>query len=148
QTSSSVAGAANLSKSLDRDAELHVQLDKSGYAGGDTIDVSIRAPYVGAGLITVERDHVIAHRWFKTSTTSSVQKIQLPADFEGNGYVVVQFVRDPSSDEIFMSPLSYGVAPFSANLTARTEKLTLTAPREVRPGATLIMNVVPAEASR
>src|SRR5262249_18836298 len=93
-------------------------------------------------------DHVIAHRWFKTSTTSSVQKIQLPAGFEGNGYVVVQFVRDPSSDEIFMSPLSYGVAPFSANLAARTEKLTLTVPREVKPGAMLTINVVPAEASR
>jgi hypothetical protein len=144
----SVAGEANLSRSLDRNAELQVQLDKSSYLGGDTIEVSIRAPYVGAGLITIERDRVYQHQWFKTSTTSSVQRIQLPKDFEGNGYVSVQFVRDPASDEIFLSPLSYGVAAFSANLAVRTEPLRLTAPREIRPGSTLVMRIVPGEASR
>jgi uncharacterized protein YfaS (alpha-2-macroglobulin family) len=144
----SVAGEANLSKSLDRDAELQIQLDKPSYAGGDTIEVSIRAPYIGAGLITIERDRVYQHRWFKTSTTSSVQRIALPRDFEGNGYVSVQFVRDPSSDEIFLSPLSYGVAAFSASLAARKQPLTLNVPREIKPGTTLTMQVVPAEASR
>ena len=144
----SVAGEANLSKSLDRDAELQVQLDKPSYAAGDTIQVSIRAPYVGAGLITVERDRVYQYRWFTSSTTSSVQQIQLPRDFEGNGYVSVQFVRDPSSDEIFLSPLSYGVASFSADLSARKQSLVLNVPREMKPGAVLTMQVVPAEASR
>ena len=144
----SVAGEANLSKSLDRDAELQIQLDKPAYAGGETIEVSIRAPYVGAGLITIERDRVYQHRWFKTSTTSSVQRISVPRDFEGNGYVSVQFVRDPSSDEIFLSPLSYGVAAFSASLAARKEPLVLNVPREIKPGTTLTMQVVPAEASR
>ena len=148
QLSYSVAGEANLSKSLDRDAELQVQLDKPSYAGGDTIEVSIRAPYVGAGLITIERDRVYQHRWFKTSTTSSVQRIALPRDFEGNGYVSVQFVRDPSSDEIFTSPLSYGVAAFAASLAARKQPLTLNVPREIKPGTTLTMLVAPAEASR
>jgi len=144
----SVAGEANLSRSLDRDAELQIQLDKPGYGAGDTIEVSIRAPYVGAGLITIERDRVFQYQWFKTSTTSSVQKIRLPQDFEGNGYVSVQFVRDPSSDEIFLSPLSYGVAGFSANLEARTQPVRLTAPREIKPGNVLTMHVAPAEASR
>ena len=124
-----MAGEANISRSLDRDAELQIQLDKPAYAAGDTIEVSIRAPYIGAGLITIERDRVLQYQWFKASTTSSVQRVQLPADFEGNGYVSVQFVRDPSSDEIFLSPLSYGVAPFSASLAARTEPLMLNVPQ-------------------
>jgi uncharacterized protein YfaS (alpha-2-macroglobulin family) len=144
----SVAGEANLSRSLDRNAELQVQLDKASYVGGDTVEVSIRAPYTGAGLITIERDRVYQHQWFKTSTTSSVQRIQLPKGFEGNGYVSVQFVRDPASDEIFLSPLSYGVAAFSANLAARTQPLRLTAPREIRPGSPLVMHIAPGEASR
>jgi len=37
--------------------------------------------------------------------------IKVPADFEGNGYVNVQFLRDPASDEIYMSPLSFGERP-------------------------------------
>jgi uncharacterized protein YfaS (alpha-2-macroglobulin family) len=40
----SVAGDANISRSLDREAELQVQLDKASYNGGETIGVSIRAP--------------------------------------------------------------------------------------------------------
>ncbi|HWF08765.1 MAG TPA: alpha-2-macroglobulin, partial [Bryobacteraceae bacterium] len=144
----SVAGDANLSRSLDRNAELEIQLNKKDYAAGETIDIAIRAPYIGAGLITIERDKVYAHRWFKSSTTSSVQHIQVPNDFEGSGYVSVQFVRDPSSDEIFLSPLSWGVAPFAGNLAARTEPLTLSAPRQVKPGNTLTMHVTPGSASR
>jgi uncharacterized protein YfaS (alpha-2-macroglobulin family) len=144
----SVAGEANLSRSLERNAELQIQLDKPAYAGGDAIEVSIRAPYTGAGLITVERERVFLHQWFRTTTTSSVQHVTLPRDFEGNGYVSVQFLRDPASDEIFMSPLSYGVAPFAASVAARTQQVRLTAPREVKPGATLVMHVTPGEASR
>jgi uncharacterized protein YfaS (alpha-2-macroglobulin family) len=143
-----VAGQANLSRSLERNTELQVQLDKPAYSGGDTIEVSIRAPYIGAGLITVERERVFHYQWFKTTTTSTVQRVMLPADFEGNGYVNVQFLRDPASDELFMSPLSYGVAPFAPNLAARTQPVRLTAPQLVKPGATLTMHVEPGEASR
>src|SRR4029079_8328768 len=112
------------------------------------IEVSIRAPYVGAGLISVERERVFRYVWFKTTTTSSVQRITLPDDFEGNGYVNVQFLRDPASDELFMSPLSYGVAPFSPNLEARTQPLTLTAPPRAKPGTAVRLHVAPGEASR
>ena len=71
------------------------------YAGGETIEVSIRSPYVGAGLITIERDRVLQYKWFKTGTTSSVQRIQVPQAFEGNGYVSVNFpVREGDSMEI------------------------------------------------
>jgi uncharacterized protein YfaS (alpha-2-macroglobulin family) len=41
----SVAGQANVSRSLERNAELQIQLDKSTYLGGDTIEISVRAPY-------------------------------------------------------------------------------------------------------
>ncbi len=144
----SVAGEANISRSLERNAELQIQLDKPAYSGGDTISVSIRAPYAGAGLITIERERVFLHQWFRTTTTSSVQRVTLPQGFEGNGYVTVEFLRDPASDEIFMSPLSYGVAPFAADLSARTQQVRLTAARQVKPGAVLAMHVAPAEASR
>jgi alpha-2-macroglobulin len=144
----SVAGQANLSRSLERNAELQVQLDKPAYNGGDTIEISIRAPYIGAGLITVERDRVYHYQWFKTTTTSSVQRVRLPQEFEGNGYVSVQFLRDPASDELFSSPLSYGVAAFAPDLSARTQPLQLTAPGLVKPGQTLTMRLEPSERSR
>lgn len=130
----SVAGAGNVSRSLERNAELQLSLDKQVYQPGDTIHVSIHAPYVGSGLITIERDKVYAHAWFHTNTTSSVQSITIPKGFEGNGYVDVQFVRDPASDAIFMSPLSYGVVPFRMSLADRRDVLTVDAPALAKPG--------------
>lgn len=144
----SVAGQGNVSRSLERNAELQLALNKKDYEPGEEIEISIRAPYVGAGLITIEREKVFAQQWFKATTTASVQKIRLPKDFEGNGYVSVQFVRDPSSDEIFMSPLSHGIVPFATSLAARTQQLTLTAPELVKPGQAVKMKVTAAQPTR
>lgn len=130
----SVAGAANVSRSLERNAELQLSLDKKMYGPGDTIHVSIHAPYTGSGLITIECDKVYAHAWFHTDTTSAVEDITIPKGFEGNGYVNVQFVRDPSSDAIFMSPLSYGVAPFRMSVADRSDAISVEAPALVKPG--------------
>ncbi|RDU99070.1 alpha-2-macroglobulin family protein [Trinickia dinghuensis] len=133
----SVAGDANVSRSLDRNAELQINLSKHDYAPGEPVEIAIRAPYAGSGLITIERDKVYAHAWFHSDTTSSVQHITVPAGFEGNGYINVQYIRDPSSDEVFMSPLSYGVVPFSVSMDARRNALTLDAPPLVKPGQTV-----------
>lgn len=132
----SVAGNGNVSRSLDRNAELQMTLNQKDYEPGEEIEVSIRAPYVGAGLITIERDKVYAYKWFRTSDTASVQRITLPKDFEGNGYVSVQFIRDIASNEIYMSPLSYGIQPFATSLARRTNKLVLHAPELLKPGQT------------
>ena len=136
-----VAGSGNVTRSLERNAELQLTLNKKDYVPGEDIEISIKAPYAGAGLITIERDKVFTHQWFKTDTLASVQKIRLPKDFEGNGYVSVQFIRDPGSDEIFMSPMSYGAVPFATSLAARSNQLTLTAPELVKPGERLTMKL-------
>ncbi|HEX7689692.1 MAG TPA: alpha-2-macroglobulin, partial [Burkholderiaceae bacterium] len=136
-----VAGAANLTRSLDRNAELQIKLDKTDYQPGDTIELSVQAPYTGAGLITIERDKVYAHAWFKADKTASVQHIVVPKDFEGNGYVNVQFVRDPASDEIYTSPLSYGAVPFATGVERRRAHVKLTASEKVKPGETVKMTL-------
>lgn len=130
----SVIGAANLSRNLERNAELQIKLSKVDYALGESIEMEIIAPYTGAGLITIEKDHVYAYKWFNTTSTASVQKIELPAGLEGNGYVNVSFVRDLASPEIFMNPLSFGVAPFSVSREQRVNAVTLKVPELARPG--------------
>lgn len=132
-----VAGDANVTRRLEKNAELELTLSKQDYAPGEDIELSIRAPYAGAGLITIERERVFTWRWFKTSTTSSVQHITVPRDLEGNAYVSVSFVRDPGSDEIYMSPLSYGVRSFTIATSAREHHISLQTPALLKPGQTL-----------
>ena len=68
-SSTRVAGRGNVTRSLERNAELQLTLNKKDYVPGEEIEISIKAPYAGAGLITIERDKVFAHQWFKTDTT-------------------------------------------------------------------------------
>ena len=148
QVEFTVAGSGNVTRSLERNAELQLRLSKKSYAPGETVEINIRAPYTGSGLITIERDKVYAVQWFHASTVNSVQTITVPETLEGNAYINVQFVRDPSSSEVYMSPLSYGVAPFSIALDARKLEVKVEAPATVIPGATLDFRVSTSQPAR
>ena len=126
-----VADASNTALQTDTNAEMQIKLDKSEYAAGDDITVSITAPYIGTGLITIERDRVYAYKWFRTNAPTSVQHITLPDGFEGSGYVNVSFVRDINSNDIFTTPYTYAVAPFRADTTKRDISIELNAPKNI-----------------
>jgi alpha-2-macroglobulin len=133
----SVVGHAAMTGALEKNAELEIKLDAKEYRAGDEIAVSVTAPYSGYGLITIEREKVYAYSWFQTNTASSIQHIRVPENFEGSGYVNVAFVRALDSKEIFASPLSYGVAPFIANVEKRRLKIDLQTPEKSKPGEPL-----------
>ena len=130
----SVVGFANLAGKIDRSADLQLKLDKQDYAAGELISMNIRAPYAGAGLITIESDRVHHFKWFQSSSESSMQTIRIPQDLEGTGYVNVAFVRDAGSPEILTSPLSYAVQPFSIDKSRRRIDVQLETEDIVRPG--------------
>ncbi|MCP4294859.1 MAG: hypothetical protein GY786_04575, partial [Proteobacteria bacterium] len=133
----SVAGEGDLSAKMDRNAELQIKLNKTDFDPGELVELQIKSPYSGSGLITIERDKVYSYKWFKTDKTSSIQTIKIPKGMEGNGYINVTFVRSINSSEIYMSPLSTAVEPFSINKSERINKVSLEVPELVRPGKDL-----------
>ena len=128
---------AEVTRSLEKNAELEIKLSREQFRAGEDIEVAVTSPYAGSGLITLERERVYTHKWFRATGTSSVQRITIPPDFDGTGYVNVSFVRALDSKEIFMSPLSYAVAPFTANLERRRLGIELHAPEKSKPGEPL-----------
>lgn len=143
-----VAGEGNVTRNIERNAELSLTLSKKEYAPGEDVEVQIVAPYVGAGLLTLEQDGVIRSQWFKTTGTSSVQRINLPKTASGNAYLSVAFVRSLDSPEIYMSPLSYGVAPFRISRQGYTQEISLNVPEKVQPGGNLEVRYSVKEATR
>jgi uncharacterized protein YfaS (alpha-2-macroglobulin family) len=134
-----VAGTMNIQRSLNQTAELEISLNKNDFAAGETIELMIKAPYAGSGLITIERDRVYSHKWFRSSGETSTQTITVPPGLEGNGYINVQYLRSQNSPEIFMSPLSYGAVPFSISRESRTNRITLDIPGEAKPGKDFVI---------
>ncbi|QDQ38995.1 alpha-2-macroglobulin [Legionella geestiana] len=118
-------------------AEMVLKTDKETYAPGEEITLQINAPYAGSGVMTIERDRVMAVQWFKTETPESVQKIRVPEALKGNGYVNVIFLRDWNSPELFASPMRFALAPFSVNHDKETLNIRLDTAKSARPGDTL-----------
>jgi uncharacterized protein YfaS (alpha-2-macroglobulin family) len=133
----SVVGRGPVKRALDKNSELQVKLERTQYNSGEEIAISITAPYAGSGLITIERDKVYAVRWFKADAASTVQRIKVPDGFEGSGYINVALIRALDSKEIFTSPLSYGVVPFTANIEKRRLKVDLQTAAIAKPGEPL-----------
>ncbi len=123
-----VASNENVTTAPETRAELQIKLNAIEYTPGQEINIGITAPYAGTGLITIERDRVYAYKWFNAKTTSSVQSITLPDDFQGTGYINVSFVRDINSRDIYTTPYAYAVAPFRTKIDHHHVKIDLTTP--------------------
>lgn len=129
-----VAGEGMRSVDLSRRAECDVTVERTVYQPGEKVIMNVTTPYVGTGLITLERERVYAHRWFTMNSSSATQEITIPADFEGTGYINVTFVRSLDAKEVYLSPLSYAVTPIEVRRDDRVTKLSLSAPEQVQPG--------------
>ncbi|MCR4666728.1 MAG: hypothetical protein K5657_05475 [Desulfovibrio sp.] len=122
------------SETVMSNGSLRLVLDKEHYAPGDTIHFQLSAPFAGTGLVTLERDHVSAHKWFSAEPGESVHELTIPKDFEGRGYLNVSFVRDQSSEAIYMNPHAFAVAPITCGVDARDMGIRVDAPERVLPG--------------
>lgn len=132
-----VVGKGNEDRSLEREAELGLTVAQKSVKAGGEVEVSIVAPYAGAGLITLEREKVLHAQWFTADTNATVQRITIPAGLEGTVYFNVSFVRSLDSPDVLMSPLSYATQPIRIEPETRQLAVELTAPKIVKPGDTL-----------
>jgi uncharacterized protein YfaS (alpha-2-macroglobulin family) len=130
-----VAGKGDPGRSLDRETELEMVLGKGEVLAGEEVEIHLTAPYAGAGLVTLERDRVLSHHWFRTETQQTTVRVRVPAGTEGTVYVNAAFVRSPSSPEVFHSPLSYAAAPLRITPVHRQLEVKLDGPEVVRPGS-------------
>lgn len=128
---------------------LRLRLDKTEYINNqDDIQLFLSLPYDGTGLITLEREQVIAAKWFHAKAGDTVQTIDIPDDFEGRGYVNVTFVRSLASPDIYMEPSASIVVPFTSRIEQRDMGLTLKAPAKGLPGTALNVTLSAREKGR
>ena len=147
-----VAGSDDLRRSQNvslPSGNLRLHLDQADYAPGDTIKAFFASPFDGLGLLTLERDRVIAHRWFKVKAGNAVQEIVIPEEVEGRVYVNVSMARSLASPDVYMNPHVYAVAPVTVNGRGRDMELNLqVVSAEVRPGGTIDVRLSAARSGR
>ncbi len=152
-----VAGNAPAAYGEDREPLFYARLNKQDYEPGEEMEIYLSTPYKGAGLITVERDNVVAQAWFTGDGGDRVEKLRLPQGFEGKAYLNVTYFRALDDKDIFTKPLAAFIVPFRVNTGARDLGLELkpaiaTPSAEgdlvVRPGASLGVDVTARRPAR
>jgi uncharacterized repeat protein (TIGR01451 family) len=121
--------------------QLAVKLAKEIKVGDDT-KVTIRSPYRGKVLWTVETDHVITSEWKDVTAGDAAWSFKL-AQFAPNVYVSAFVIKDPhlESKDAFMPDRAFGVASVRVAPTELTQKIAITAPKEVRSSSPLSVTI-------
>lgn len=129
-------------------SRMRMRMDRSEYTSGDEIRVSLSLPYAATGVLSIEREGVRAWEWFEGHPGDNIATLRIPDDFEGKGHVVAAFMRSTGSDAVYMTPLAYAAIPFNANISARDMGLKLQAPKLVKPGTGLKVNISASQAGQ
>ncbi len=141
-----VMGEGNESIKINRNANLEIKLDRESYKPGETAELSIKAPYAGFGVITIERASVVSTQWFRMDGTSSVQTLSVPSSIVGNAYITVLLARAWESKEIYLPPLSFASVPLSISENEYLAPPKIEVPKLVRPGEQAIIRYSSEEA--
>lgn len=109
---------------------------------GRAAAVSVRAPYRGKVLWTVETDHVVTAEWKDIAAGEASWSFTLAA-FAPNVYVSAFVVKDPhlESKDAFLPDRAFGVGSVRVAPDAFTQALQIAAPREVRSSSPLSISL-------
>ncbi|HEX3482074.1 MAG TPA: MG2 domain-containing protein, partial [Kofleriaceae bacterium] len=120
-----------------RPTQLKVVVPKDIKAG-EPVTASIRSPYRGKVLWTVETDRLVTSAWKDVAPGDASWSFTLDR-FAPNVYVSAFVVKDPhlESKDAFLPDRAFGVAGARVVPFAATQAVQLTAPREVRSSSPL-----------
>jgi len=109
---------------------------------GETVTASVRSPYRGKLLWTVETDHLIASEWKDAAAGDASWSFKLDK-FAPNVYVSAFVVKDPhaESKDAFMPDRAFGIASAHVVPVEATQTLQLAAPKEIRSSSQLAVTL-------
>ncbi|HMG53059.1 MAG TPA: MG2 domain-containing protein, partial [Kofleriaceae bacterium] len=105
---------------------------------GEAVTASIRAPYRGKVLWTVETDRVITAEWKDVAAGDASWSFKLER-FAPNVYVSAFVVKDPhlESKDAFLPDRAFGIGAARVVPVESTQPLQITAPKEIRSSSRL-----------
>lgn len=131
-----VVGDGGSPDRADRAGEIQVSVENKTYRPGDTVEVSIQAPFAGSGLVTLEREKVWGWHVFKAEGTHAVVPLRIPDDAEGTLYATVCYLRAFDSPEVYRCPFASATVPLRVEKASRSNAVSLrVAPRAEAAGA-------------
>ena len=120
-----VNGWGKASVSMEHPTRLDLTLNKPAYRPGETAKLSIKAPFSGTLLLTVEREKVMRHRTVVMKENTATLSIPIRSSYKPNVYLSATLTRSIPMDSASVDsnqPLparAFGVIPLKLDETRR-----------------------------
>jgi uncharacterized protein YfaS (alpha-2-macroglobulin family) len=136
-----VAGWGTSPWAIQNPSRLELALDKEEYAPGDTARVSVKAPFSGKLLLTVERDRVLDVQVHTLDGNTATIDVPISQEYRPNSYITATLVRKVGDLEPGSAGRAFGAVPLPVDRTANRLTPGIEAPEEIRPGSELAVSV-------
>ncbi len=124
-----------------RPDKVKLALDKTGYAAGDTLKVTVTPPHAGTGLLMVESDRMLFVQQINAQAGSTFE-IPVTPDWERHDvYVTALVFRGGSVPSRITPARAVGVAHVPMQRASRRVAVGLVAPKRMRPQQDLPVTV-------
>ena len=120
-----VNGWGNAQVSMEHPTRLDLTLNKPAYRSGETAKLSIKAPFPGTLLLTVEREKVMSHRTVVMKENTATLSIPIRSSYKPNVYLSATLTRSIPMESVSANnnqPLparAFGVIPVKLDETRR-----------------------------
>ncbi|MFW5733679.1 MAG: alpha-2-macroglobulin family protein [Oceanidesulfovibrio sp.] len=126
---------------VENPANIELVPDKKEYAPGDTASVQVRAPFSGKLLVTVEGRRVHHVASYPMDANTAQVSFPIKEEYGPNVYVTAVLVRPAEATSPGKASRAFGAAPIFVSREVNNAKLTISAPKEVRPETAMDVTV-------
>ncbi|MGI6783976.1 MAG: MG2 domain-containing protein [Aminivibrio sp.] len=114
-----------------------IRADKEKYAPGETASVTLRSPFAGNMLVTVDTDKELYRQVLTMDKGETTLSIPLTDDMIPNAYVTAWVIRPVKEGEAWGSHRALGTLPIYVERAEKKLSVALEIPERVLPGETV-----------
>ncbi|MBP7275787.1 MAG: hypothetical protein KBA51_06265 [Kiritimatiellae bacterium] len=129
-----LSGAASwMDASREKPDVVEVLADRDNYAPGDLATITIRAPFTGLALLTVERDTVLERRLVPLTNRTATVTLTAGEHWTPNVWCAVSVLRPVEPEEVWSAHRAFGATALAMRPAERKIAVEIKTPATARP---------------
>ncbi len=131
------SGQQWLAGSLETPEKVDLALDRESYLPGESAVLTIKSPFPGQALLTIESDRVLSARVLALDKNTAQVAVPVLPEYSPNVHCAVSIVRPVRPGETWAAHRASGTVSLPVDSPGRKLSLSVQAPESIRPGEKL-----------
>lgn len=127
--------------SIENADKLDMTLDKPSYLPGEEAKLTIKPPFQGKVLLTIERDKVLSYQTITLKNTTKTIAIPVKETYSPNVYLSAILIRSTTTLKKDYPARAYAILPLKINADRNHLHVAIHAPDQVRPNSDMNIQV-------